>query len=227
MASCTTFASIVSIETYPLLQEFSHLTDRANLLSLLSPWVPPGIKLGNEGHLNDFIDGLGPAQIVGRQVLASPSMGDIQLALYNRRGVLEVEVIRAKGLLPKPGSKILPGKHFVFCWNVNIYFAWNQAWKTEVGGGGGEGEGMRILVLTENAFFVSSLIYSLRPQCNKNDQKHGGGVEDSGPILFSLFAERSFSCCRIPFVYFCRQGLVNSSIASSFFSFCNEIITQS
>lgn len=84
-------------------------------------------------------------------------------------------------------------------------------------GGGGEGEGMRILVLTENAFFVSSLIYSLRPQCNKNDQKHGGGVEDSGPILFSLFAERSFSCCRIPFVYFCRQGLVNSSIASSFF----------
>lgn len=203
MVSCTTLASIVSIETYPLLQEFSHLTDRANLLSLLSPWVPPGIKLGNEGHLNDFIDGLGPAQIVGRQVLASPSMGDIQLALYNRRGVLEVEVIRAKGLLPKPGSKILPGKYFVFGWNVN--------------GGGGEGEGMRILVLTENAFFVSSLIYSLRPQCNKNDQKHGGGVEDSGPILFSLFAERSFSCCLKPFIYFCRQGLVNSSIASSFF----------
>nr|XP_058949787.1 rab-3-interacting molecule unc-10-like isoform X6 [Pocillopora verrucosa] len=76
-----------------------------------SPWVPPGIKLGNEGHLNDFIDGLGPAQIVGRQVLASPSMGDIQLALYNRRGVLEVEVIRAKGLLPKPGSKILPAPY--------------------------------------------------------------------------------------------------------------------
>ena len=72
--------------------------------------MPPGIKLGNEGHLGDFIDGLGPAQIVGRQVLASPSMGDIQLALHNRKGMLEVEVIRAKGLLPKPGSKILPGK---------------------------------------------------------------------------------------------------------------------
>ena len=83
-----------------------------NLISLClpSPWMPPGIKLGNEGHLGDFIDGLGPAQIVGRQVLASPSMGDIQLGLYNRKGMLEVEVIRAKGLLPKPGSKILPGK---------------------------------------------------------------------------------------------------------------------
>lgn len=59
--------------------------------------------------MGDFIDGLGPAQIVGRQVLASPSMGDIQLGLFDRKGVLEVEVIRAKGLLPKPGSKILPG----------------------------------------------------------------------------------------------------------------------
>ena len=37
-------------------------------------------------------------------------MGDIQLSLYDRKGVLEVEVIRARGLLPKPGSKILPGK---------------------------------------------------------------------------------------------------------------------
>lgn len=46
---------------------------------------------------------------MGRQVLASPSMGDIQLAMFDRKGVLEVEVVRAKGLLPKPGSKILPG----------------------------------------------------------------------------------------------------------------------
>lgn len=37
-------------------------------------------------------------------------MGDIQLSFYDRKGVLEVEVIRARGLLPKPGSKILPGK---------------------------------------------------------------------------------------------------------------------
>jgi hypothetical protein len=36
-------------------------------------------------------------------------MGDIQLALCYRKGALEVEVIRAKGLLPKPGTKMLPG----------------------------------------------------------------------------------------------------------------------
>lgn len=76
-----------------------------------SPWIPPGIKLGSESYFGDFVDGLGPAQIVGRQVLASPSMGDIQLAMFDRKGVLEVEVVRAKGLLPKPGSKILPAPY--------------------------------------------------------------------------------------------------------------------
>ena len=39
----------------------------------------------------------------------SPLMGDIQLSLYDRRGALEVEIIRAKGLLMKPGAKTLPG----------------------------------------------------------------------------------------------------------------------
>ena len=43
-------------------------------------------------------------------LVASPCMGDIQLSFYDRKGVFEVEVIRARGLLPKPGSKILPGK---------------------------------------------------------------------------------------------------------------------
>jgi len=36
-------------------------------------------------------------------------MGDIQLSLYERRGALEVEIIRAKCLLVKPGAKTLPG----------------------------------------------------------------------------------------------------------------------
>ena len=36
-------------------------------------------------------------------------MGDIQLSIFDRRGIIEVEVIRARGLLRKPGSKALPG----------------------------------------------------------------------------------------------------------------------
>jgi len=64
--------------------------------------------MGSEGGLSEFIDGLGPGQLVGRQVLASPALGEIQLSLCDRRGNLEVEVIRARGLQCKPGSKVLP-----------------------------------------------------------------------------------------------------------------------
>jgi len=69
-------------------------------------WVPrkPGVSDG--GHITEFIEGLGPGQLVGRQVLASPTLGDIQLSLCDRRGNLEVEVIRARGLQAKPGSKV-------------------------------------------------------------------------------------------------------------------------
>ena len=73
--------------------------------------VIQGRKQIADQQLEDFIEGLGPAQMVGRQVLASPCMGDIQLSFYDRKGVIEVEVIRARGLLPKPGSKILPAPY--------------------------------------------------------------------------------------------------------------------
>ena len=65
--------------------------------------------MGSEGQLSEFIEGLGPGQLVGRQVLASPALGDIQLSMQDKRGHLEVEVIRARGLQCKPGSKTLPG----------------------------------------------------------------------------------------------------------------------
>ena len=42
-------------------------------------------------------------------MLASPALGDIQLSMCDKRGNLEVEVIRARGLQCKPGSKTLPG----------------------------------------------------------------------------------------------------------------------
>lgn len=59
-------------------------------------------------NLSEFIEGLGPGQLVGRQVLGSPVLGDIQLSLIDRRGNLELEVIRARGLQTKAGSKLLP-----------------------------------------------------------------------------------------------------------------------
>ena len=64
--------------------------------------------ISKENQLSEFIEGLGPGQLVGRQVLGSPILGDIQLSLCDKRGDLEIEVIRARGLQSKPGSKILP-----------------------------------------------------------------------------------------------------------------------
>lgn len=39
-----------------------------------------------------------------------PCPGDIQIGMVEKKGALEVEVIRARGLVGKPGSKALPGK---------------------------------------------------------------------------------------------------------------------
>lgn len=36
-------------------------------------------------------------------------LGDIQIGMVEKKGALEVEVIRARGLVGKPGSKALPG----------------------------------------------------------------------------------------------------------------------
>ncbi|XP_043063129.1 regulating synaptic membrane exocytosis protein 2 isoform X20 [Drosophila yakuba] len=68
-------------------------------------------SLRNDGALNEFVDGLGPGQLVGRQVLGAPSLGDIQLSLCHQKGCLEVEVIRARGLQQKAQSKMLPAPY--------------------------------------------------------------------------------------------------------------------
>uniref|UniRef100_A0A1B0AA56 Regulating synaptic membrane exocytosis protein 2 n=2 Tax=Glossina TaxID=7393 RepID=A0A1B0AA56_GLOPL len=65
----------------------------------------------NDGQLSEFIDGLGPGQLVGRQVLGAPSLGDIQLSLCHQKDCLEVEVIRARDLQQKPTSKMLPAPY--------------------------------------------------------------------------------------------------------------------
>lgn len=77
---------------------------------LKNSWSPSLRMAGEGGQLSDFIEGIGPGQIVGRQVLGAPSLGEIQLSLSYTKGYLEVEVIRARDLQAKQGSKVVPGK---------------------------------------------------------------------------------------------------------------------
>ncbi|CAH8490154.1 unnamed protein product [Schistosoma bovis] len=65
----------------------------------------------NESHVGEFVEGLGPGQLVGRQVLGMPCLGEIQLSFYDRKGHLEVEVIRARGLQQKNTAKPLPAPY--------------------------------------------------------------------------------------------------------------------
>ncbi|XP_061763481.1 regulating synaptic membrane exocytosis protein 1 isoform X20 [Nerophis ophidion] len=84
----------------------------------------PGVNLGASSQLSDFLDGLGPAQLVGRQTLATPAIGDIQIGMMEKKGQLEVEVIRARGLVQKPGSKSLPAPYVkVYLLNNGAYVA--------------------------------------------------------------------------------------------------------
>uniref|UniRef100_A0A672PMJ3 Regulating synaptic membrane exocytosis 1 n=1 Tax=Sinocyclocheilus grahami TaxID=75366 RepID=A0A672PMJ3_SINGR len=80
----------------------------------------PAVRV--ETQFSDFLDGLGPAQLVGRQTLATPAIGDIQIGMVNKKGQLEVEVIRARGLIQKPGSKSLPAPY------VKVYLLHNGAY---------------------------------------------------------------------------------------------------
>ncbi|KAJ8268351.1 hypothetical protein COCON_G00135230 [Conger conger] len=81
----------------------------------------PSVRLSSDSQFSDFLDGLGPAQLVGRQTLATPPMGDIQIGMVDKKGSLEVEVIRARGLVGKPGSKALPAPY------VKVYLLDNGA----------------------------------------------------------------------------------------------------
>ncbi|KAG5842364.1 hypothetical protein ANANG_G00176840 [Anguilla anguilla] len=84
-------------------------------------FIFPTTRLGAESQFSDFLDGLGPAQIVGRQTLATPPMGDVHVGMVDRGGQLEVEIIQARGLTPKPGSKNIPATY------VKVYVLENGA----------------------------------------------------------------------------------------------------
>uniref|UniRef100_A0AAR2LT98 Regulating synaptic membrane exocytosis 1a n=1 Tax=Pygocentrus nattereri TaxID=42514 RepID=A0AAR2LT98_PYGNA len=109
-----------------------------------------GMRLGADSQFSDFLDGLGPAQLVGRQTLATPSMGDVQIGLMDKKGQLEVEVIRARGLTPKPGSKSLPAPY------VKVYLLDNGACKAK--------KKTKIARKTLDPLYQQSLLFEESPQ---------------------------------------------------------------
>lgn len=70
-------------------------------------WFP----IHPEGPLGEFVSDLGPGQVVGRQVLASPCLGEIQIGLADKRGTLEIEIVRARNLSVKQASKANPAPY--------------------------------------------------------------------------------------------------------------------
>ncbi len=51
----------------------TRLTD---VLSLsVQSLIFPGVKISSDSQFTEFLDGLGPAQLAGRQTLATPPMG--------------------------------------------------------------------------------------------------------------------------------------------------------
>ncbi|XP_051773214.1 regulating synaptic membrane exocytosis protein 1-like isoform X16 [Ctenopharyngodon idella] len=109
-----------------------------------------GMRLGADSQFSDFLDGLGPAQLVGRQTLATPAMGDVQIGLMDKKGQLEVEVIRARGLTPKPGSKSLPAPY------VKVYLLENGACKAK--------KKTKIARKTLDPLYQQSLLFEESPQ---------------------------------------------------------------
>uniref|UniRef100_A0A8D0C8S6 Regulating synaptic membrane exocytosis 1 n=1 Tax=Salvator merianae TaxID=96440 RepID=A0A8D0C8S6_SALMN len=110
----------------------------------------PGVRLGADSQFSDFLDGLGPAQLVGRQTLATPAMGDIQIGMVDKKGQLEVEVIRARGLIQKPGSKSTPAPY------VKVYLLENGACVAK--------KKTRIARKTLDPLYQQTLIFDESPQ---------------------------------------------------------------
>lgn len=52
-----------------------------HLIVFLSSLIFSGVNLGASSQFSDFLDGLGPAQLVGRQTLATPAIGEFAARL--------------------------------------------------------------------------------------------------------------------------------------------------
>lgn len=53
-----------------------------HLIAFLFSLIFPGVNLGASSQFSDFLDGLGPAQLVGRQTLATPAIGELSILLF-------------------------------------------------------------------------------------------------------------------------------------------------
>uniref|UniRef100_A0A8C2B4E7 Regulating synaptic membrane exocytosis 2 n=1 Tax=Cyprinus carpio TaxID=7962 RepID=A0A8C2B4E7_CYPCA len=96
-----------------LLHKHKHVVKFTEMFCPLSvqSLIFPGVKISSDSQFTEFLDGLGPAQLAGRQTLATPPMGDIQIGMVHRKERLDVEVIRARGLVGKPGNKQTPAPY--------------------------------------------------------------------------------------------------------------------
>lgn len=61
-----------------------------------------------EEKYQNFIGTLGPGQLVSRQVLGTPSLGEVEVSIGLVKGKLDVTVIQVKGLQQNPAFKNLP-----------------------------------------------------------------------------------------------------------------------
>lgn len=50
------------------------------------------MRLAADSQISDFLDGLGPAQLVGRQTLATPSMGKHLCPINTESGNQNIEI---------------------------------------------------------------------------------------------------------------------------------------
>lgn len=82
---------------------------RFDLCAPINHFIYSWLPVLPDGPLGTFVENLGPGQVVGRQVLASPLLGEIQVGIMAGRSGIDVEIIRAKNLVVKPGVKISPG----------------------------------------------------------------------------------------------------------------------
>lgn len=92
--------------------EHRQLDSRSHSHSVSRPQPQPHLQPQSKSQDSDpcasFVDGLGVGQVASRQALVAPYLGDIELAIGDQRGMLEVEVVQVRHLRARTDSDRLP-----------------------------------------------------------------------------------------------------------------------